>query len=49
MMVDDFKQFSDIDFKDVPQNIKLFFEKLEVVLLIKDGCCGLLDKKSVNI
>jgi hypothetical protein len=27
MMVDDFKQFSDIDFKDVPQNIKLFFEK----------------------
>jgi hypothetical protein len=27
IMVDDFKQFSDIDFKDVPQNIKLFFEK----------------------
>jgi hypothetical protein len=26
-MVDDFKQFSDIDFKDIPQNIKLFFEK----------------------
>jgi hypothetical protein len=27
IMVDDFKQFSDIDFKDIPQNIKLFFEK----------------------
>jgi hypothetical protein len=27
IMIDDFKQFSDIDFKDVPQNIKNYFEK----------------------
>ena len=27
MMVDDFRQFSDIDFKDIPQAIKPFFEK----------------------
>jgi hypothetical protein len=26
-MVDDFKQFSDIDFKEIPQTIKSFFEK----------------------
>ena len=26
-MVDDFKQFSDIDFKEIPQTIKTFFEK----------------------
>ena len=26
-MVDDFRQFSDIDFKDIPQAIKPFFEK----------------------
>lgn len=27
IMVDDFKQFSDIDFKETPQNIKNYFEK----------------------
>lgn len=27
MMVDDFRQFSDIDFKEIPSNIKPYFEK----------------------